>query len=69
MLRTELKNEQSTLENLKIENENLIGDKQNHEIELLSVRDEIRNIQIINEQLFQKNQETEDKLRNLAVEI
>ena len=69
MLRTELKNEQSTLENLKIENENLIGDKQNHEIELLSARGEIRNIQIINEQLFQKNQETEDKLRNLAVEI
>ena len=69
VLRTVLTNEQSMLEKLKIENENLIREKQNHEIELLSARDEIRNIQIINEQMFQKNQEMEDKLRNLAVEI
>ena len=44
VLRTELTNEQSTLEKLKIENENFIREKQNHEIELLSARDAIRNI-------------------------
>ena len=54
VLRTELNNEKSMLEDLKIENENLIREKQNNEIILLSARDEIRNIQIINEQMFHK---------------
>ena len=67
--RAEVNNEQSTLENMKIENENLIREKQNHEIELLSARDEIWNIQITSEQMFHKTQEMEDKFRNLAVEI
>ena len=38
-------------------------------MELLSAKDEIRNIQIVNEYMCQKNQEMEETLRNLAVEI
>ena len=69
MLRTELRNEQSALENLEIKNKHLIREKQNHEMELLSAKDKIRNLQIINEQMFQKNQEMEEQFRNLAFEI
>ena len=54
---------------LKIENENLIREKQNHEMELLSAKDESRNIQLVNEQICQKNQEMEETLRYLAVVI
>ena len=42
--RTDLINGQITQNKLKIENENLIREKQNHEMELLSAKDEIRNI-------------------------
>ena len=38
-------------------------------MELLSAKDEIRNIQLVNEQICQKNQEMEETLRDLAVEI
>ena len=38
-------------------------------MKLLSGKDEIRNLQIINEQMFQKNQEIEEQFRNLAAEI
>ena len=64
-----LTNGQITQNKLKIEIENLVREKQNHEIELLCTKDEIRNIQIVNEQMCQKNQEMEETLRNLAVEI
>ena len=68
--RTDLINGQITQNKLKIENENLIREKQNHEMELLSAKDEIRNIQLVNEQICQKNQEMEETLlRDLAVEI
>ena len=42
--RTDLINGQITQNKLKIENENLIREKQNLEMELLSAKDEIRNI-------------------------
>ena len=67
--RTDLTNGQITQNKLKIEIENLIREKPNHEMELLCAKDEIRNIQIVNEQMCQKNQEMEETLRNLAVEI
>ena len=67
--RTDLINGQITQNKLKIKNENLIREKQNHEMELLSAKDEIRNIQLANEQIYQKNQEMEETLRDLAVEI
>ena len=67
--RTDLTNGQIKQNKLKIKNENLIREKQNHEMELLSAKDEIRNMQLVNEQICQKSQEMEETLRDLAVEI
>ena len=67
--RTDLINGQIAQNKLKIENENLVREKQNHEMELLSAKDEFGNIQLVNKQICQKNQEMEETLRDLAVEI
>ena len=67
--RTDLTKGEITQNKLKIEIENLIREKQNHEMELLCAKDEIRNIQIVNEQMCQKNQEMEETLRNIAIKI
>ena len=67
--RTDLINGQITQNKLKIENENLVREKQNHEMELLSAKDKFRNIQLVNKQICRKNQEMEETLRDLAAEI